>query len=667
MSSNILRWFIFWIMTYFLIYGVAFWVGANGGFGPLDDHRFASTLLQGKPFGFYVMPEVGRYVPLTAQDYVVLSNVFSPSAKIFYAWNAVKTLVVGYLLLHILTSSGVSRPVSLLMLALLLLSVGFANASTRLHVGEFNQVILLLAFIICYQKAELDDRNRFLLLGAFVIAVISFFYKEPGFILILFFAIPELFRQLRMGRSHVLSLLLVAVIVATLAYGIWYYLFIFTKKIVGYYTFHTQTFKQILGEFIDNDPFIWLILAPITAVRICYISMRRSSWTLSDSLLCGALAYATVFLALRIYNTYYLLPAYAFGIPAIASYVGHQKVTIPRLWRMPLIVALCVLTINQLPIALSDYEKNKAIPINYTDLINFLDEKLKMESVSRPGRRISIILDHISAGRGIEIFWSLIQFLDLHKLGPTVYDLHASVPPDNLTIFNQHRTLAFSALHDENPHIARVGDWVLTTPFDSPSPELEVGSIYRRLFESTSESFIPRMTLVHIMEICLGTSWNDCKENLNQAIPRVGYKVYEKYREPRQIPIETLYDFQYEVRFDKVPQKWHSGELINVPIALKNTSSQPWPANGRLDSGQLVHMAYLWFDEQGQRIMLEGNRTALPEALFSGEEISLVVNIKAPKQKGKYRLVLSPVQEGVAWFWPRNKDMQVEYTEVHVE
>ena len=72
------------------------------GLGPIDDHQFIRTIFQGKSFGIYISPELGRFLPLTSQEYVLAAKIFEPSPSLFFSINAIKVIVCGVLLLHCL-------------------------------------------------------------------------------------------------------------------------------------------------------------------------------------------------------------------------------------------------------------------------------------------------------------------------------------------------------------------------------------------------------------------------------------------------------------------------------------------------------------------------------------------------------------------------------------
>ena len=67
-----------------IIAALALWVTTINGLGPIDDHQFIKTIFQGKSFGAYYSRELGRFFPLTAQEFVFASWLFDPSPRLFF-------------------------------------------------------------------------------------------------------------------------------------------------------------------------------------------------------------------------------------------------------------------------------------------------------------------------------------------------------------------------------------------------------------------------------------------------------------------------------------------------------------------------------------------------------------------------------------------------------
>ena len=90
----------------------------------------------------------------------------------------------------------------------------------------------------------------------------------------------------------------------------------------------------------------------------------------------------------------------------------------------------------------------------------------------------------------------------------------------------------------------------------------------------------------------------------------------------------------------------YEGGAGNIELRLRNRGRKEW-------SSQALNpclISYHILDEAGEILKFDNPRTVLPRPVEPGEEISLPVRVKAPLQKGKYRLEFDLVREGLAWF-----------------
>lgn len=107
--------------------------------------------------------------------------------------------------------------------------------------------------------------------------------------------------------------------------------------------------------------------------------------------------------------------------------------------------------------------------------------------------------------------------------------------------------------------------------------------------------------------------------------------------------------FSSLVSIESAPQVLRPGEPASVKIMVTNTSDSVWSAAGG-DAGEYkVAAASRWLGSE-QAMSGEGARAPLQRDLRPGETQELWVPIAAPTRPGQYTLVLSMVQEGVAWF-----------------
>lgn len=88
------------------------------------------------------------------------------------------------------------------------------------------------------------------------------------------------------------------------------------------------------------------------------------------------------------------------------------------------------------------------------------------------------------------------------------------------------------------------------------------------------------------------------------------------------------------------------GSTLRIPISLKNKSNFIW-FNAGVNP---TNLSYRWLDASGKLVVENGDRTVLPFDLSPGESAAVNAIIKTPTKPGKYTLILTMVQEAVAWF-----------------
>jgi hypothetical protein len=84
-------------------------------------------------------------------------------------------------------------------------------------------------------------------------------------------------------------------------------------------------------------------------------------------------------------------------------------------------------------------------------------------------------------------------------------------------------------------------------------------------------------------------------------------------------------------------------------IRVTNSGPGPWPALGDARGVGGVRLSYHWLESVSQRVLSEGTRSSLRDDLPPGGAATLEASVHAPARPGRYTLVFSMVQEGVAW------------------
>lgn len=92
------------------------------------------------------------------------------------------------------------------------------------------------------------------------------------------------------------------------------------------------------------------------------------------------------------------------------------------------------------------------------------------------------------------------------------------------------------------------------------------------------------------------------------------------------------------------------GTEVFVPLRVENISQETWVAYGQ----QPVTLTYRWLTDDGEIVVADGIRTRLPSDILPGEGVIIPLRVSVPKECQSLQLVISLVQEAVAWFVDRN-------------
>lgn len=621
------------------------------GLGPLDDHQFIRTIFLGEQFNAYVLPDLGRFIPLTAQEYVLAAKLGAASPVLFHIIGGIKILLCGSLLLHCLMLTRAKSWAVVALWSATIFSIGFANAGFRLQVGEMNTLLLLLCFVWSVLINNANDgpriKNQTALVGGLLAIVLTFFYKEVSFILAITFAVSELYRHYRQNPAHIpkraLTLLVVGVI-----YIVAYLAWRTSNKHGSYASYHTTPVIEVIQLFATNDPFIFFIVLPLTLLRLIAVLRNAQRQTVFDSLLAGSSAYALAYIALGIFNTYYLLPAYAFAACGIAGLTANQKLNFKK---AVILFVTIFSTVNNLPTAVSDMYALKSIANNHWKFVHSIAEWM-FENPLRDGTPRNLVLAGVSPGSDIEVISSLQTYLE--SLG---------VPASNfrikLTLRSNNKIISESyGVEDDRPYQAMEGDLVIFNPYQSvfSAPPLLTPS-YRQIYRSESDWDLPRWSAVEWITICLVDEY-DCKSE-NAANRRyTGYAAMLVSRSGNVAAYQPvpLLDPSFRVGPLLMPTRMRAGTSVKRDVLVMNDGTEIWPANGKPDGKMVVNLAYVWLDEDG-KVAAEGNRYSFRENLQPGDLAKISIAITAPAQPGKYQLVITPVQEGVRWFYRDSKSL----------
>ncbi|WEN16701.1 Wzt carbohydrate-binding domain-containing protein [Rhodanobacter sp. AS-Z3] len=92
------------------------------------------------------------------------------------------------------------------------------------------------------------------------------------------------------------------------------------------------------------------------------------------------------------------------------------------------------------------------------------------------------------------------------------------------------------------------------------------------------------------------------------------------------------------------------GTDVLLSLRVENLGDEGWPAFGL----QHVALSYRWLTTEGRIVVADGLRTRLPFDMSPANTVIVPLRVRVPRERGDLRLVVSLVQEGVAWFVEKN-------------
>lgn len=101
------------------------------------------------------------------------------------------------------------------------------------------------------------------------------------------------------------------------------------------------------------------------------------------------------------------------------------------------------------------------------------------------------------------------------------------------------------------------------------------------------------------------------------------------------------------IECNSAPSILKSLDCIFLEVEIHNNTDTLW----RTDTTHPINISYHWLNEDGTCYEFEGSRSILPDGGIPARcKLQTVIKIIAPREPGKYQLVLTLVQERVVWF-----------------
>lgn len=98
-----------------------------------------------------------------------------------------------------------------------------------------------------------------------------------------------------------------------------------------------------------------------------------------------------------------------------------------------------------------------------------------------------------------------------------------------------------------------------------------------------------------------------------------------------------------------LPARLAPGERFMLEARVRNAGPAAWPAPPKGSAIGRIRFGNHWWRTNGDMLSMDDGRTDLPR-LEPGAEATVPLEIRAPLERGTFRLELDVVQEGIAWF-----------------
>ena len=490
-----------------LLYAAILPIGAK--FGVIDDYLFLNTILSGRRLDFFIVPAVGRFFPLTGQEYNIVS-FFSSLPSIFYVYNMFQFVVVIYLIYKILAVYVIDKinrkSITFGIILLMIFSPGFVTAWFRLFVGERSMLMFFLIFFLLYLLYQKKQKYVYLACGLLA-ANLALYYKEPSFLMLggfTFFHLLSGWKSLNI-KQRLFDVLL---IVSAITFSLVYFFVIFTKKgIVNYGDTPYNpiiTFIKNMFSYMLSDPFLIVLLLGLFLYRFYeIISRKKKLEPLYDATIFSGVAYVLFFLKFKVFNYHYLLPAYVFSIFGLVHFLIRKEYIKKKVCKCLFGVAIVIYIFSALPVSLHLISYYKNVPNTFQDTLGFLTKYINKEE-----KRVTIYLDGVDRGGGKEIYVSFANYFNYKGLRDIQFDFKSDISSRNSVIFLEGNPESpFTVFHDSGTSQCEAGDLLVLTPYTSKFVDQrylnELKNNYELIYHSKAAFSIPNISIKSLLKYCL--------------------------------------------------------------------------------------------------------------------------------------------------------------------
>ena len=401
-------------------------------------------------------PSSGRFFPLASFDLNILMQ-FSSSPYLFFTYNAILATIFAFIYLKILNNINNSR-INLLIIALFMLSIGFVVIFFGICYPDKIMIVFLSIFMLCSFYVIKNDNKKYIFPGILFLNL-SIYLKEPVFIAA--FCIGFLLFIQSFKNHKNLKIYSILIMLSSIIYCILYFILIFNNIENSYdrYTQNTDiiiiTLQGIIN-YILNDGIIIFLLPTLFIYRIFRVFIKKDTFEIFfDSFLGASFVYLCVYLALGIFETYYLLPCYVFGGASILYFLINKQYIKFIIIKIALIFGLLGFFASSLPFGIYNMINLKAQGVQFNEILDFSAKYLEQNP------NTDIYFDGTGRGREIYAEYYVGYFAEyLNKIYHIKeFDIKTNMP--NLKDIKIDSTKAYTYFNSTDLHTPKSGDLII--------------------------------------------------------------------------------------------------------------------------------------------------------------------------------------------------------------
>jgi hypothetical protein len=475
--------------------------------GPIDDWGMLEYLLEDTSRMQLISSyaKCGRFYPLYRIEWDILSNI-SIDPYIFYFFNFVEALIACFILYHIYTKYS-QKTIGFFIVTVLILSPAFVTSFYRLGVPDKNSFFLFIVGLLFIYKYAFSSssplkKNCYLFLS-FLAVNLALYFKEPGFILISVFIAVFVLLNYAYNREWYIQNRKQILMIFTFSIASSFIFLVFytalphitemnatlsNNYVTGFSPDSSLFEKSLLSIqsivwFLFSDPLIIFVAPSILILRIVKwkgimknINDHRDRVRLfaADSALAATLCYACFYVVTAVINYHYLLPAYAFLIPALAIYAGILKnkraintqpypgsINYSKL----MIIVVSVLLIGSLVSGINQMILLKYIPYNMNEFMDNSVPIIKSDLDNRlPDDGINCFLLGVDRRQYVELYHSVPAFFKMRGIDVNRIDIKSVDKVDDN--FQLDVSLEkYTAFRTKGIQVPENGDYIIIMPY----------------------------------------------------------------------------------------------------------------------------------------------------------------------------------------------------------